>query len=172
VLEAAARAQALTGRTLLIHPGRHPDAPLAALRAAEAGGADLGRVVMSHLDRTIDDVDRIAELAHTGAFVAFDLFGHETSYYVYSRFLLPNDAVRLRMVKELFERGYSTQVVIAQDICNKTHLSMYGGEGYGHILRRVVPIMEQLGMLADVQRQLLVTNPARALTGLEAGDLE
>lgn len=171
VLEAAARAQAVTGRTLIIHPGRDRAAPLAALRAVEAAGADPGRVVMSHLDRTLESIDDIAELARAGAFVAFDLFGHETSYYSHSPFLLPNDAGRLRMVGELLGRGHAHQVLMAQDICNKTHLSRYGGEGYAHILRRVVPIMEQLGMGADVQHLLLVTNPALALTGLAPRDL-
>jgi phosphotriesterase-related protein len=126
---------------------------------------------MSHLDRTLESIDDIAELARAGAFVAFDLFGHETSYYSHSPFLLPNDAGRLRMVGELLGRGHAHQVLMAQDICNKTHLSRYGGEGYAHILRRVVPIMEQLGMGADVQHLLLVTNPALALTGLAPRDL-
>jgi predicted metal-dependent phosphotriesterase family hydrolase len=44
----------------------------------------------------------------------------------------------------------------------------YGGEGYAHILRDVVPVMERFGIDTAMCRQILVDNPARALSGAKA----
>jgi len=165
VLVAASRAQSASSRGLVIHPGRHPDAPFEALAIVEACGVDLARVVMSHVDRTLDDPRVIERLARTGAFVAFDLFGHEGSYYPYSDLCMPNDGGRLRLVRALVDAGLADRVLISHDIYSKVHTSRYGGEGYGHILQRVVPRMESYGLGGDTWRQLLVSNPASALAG-------
>jgi len=169
VLAAAARAQSATSKGLVIHPGRHPDAPFEALEIVESGGADLGRVVMSHIDRTIEDPKTIEQLARAGTYVAFDLFGKECSYYPYSDFCMPNDGGRLRLVRALVEAGYADRLLISHDIYSKSHTARYGGEGYGHILERVVPRMESFGLGDDLWRRLLVTNPASVLAGTVAG---
>lgn len=167
-LAAAGMAQAATGKALVIHPGRNPDGPRLALDEAERAGADPSRVVLSHIDRTLEDAEPIAELARRGAYVSFDLFGNESSFYPYSDFHMPNDGGRLRLIRALADLGVIAQVVVSQDIYRKTHLVRYGGEGYGHILRDVVPVMERFGLDDPMQRKLLVENPARALTGQPA----
>ena len=48
-LSAAAIAQRETGAAILIHPGRHPDAPLEILEVLANGGAEMSRVIMGHL---------------------------------------------------------------------------------------------------------------------------
>jgi len=49
-------------------------------------------------------------------------------------------------------------------VCFKIRLSRYGGHGYAHILRRIVPRLRARG-LGDLEiRMLMATNPARALT--------
>jgi phosphotriesterase-related protein len=162
-LVAAAHAQARTGKALIIHPGRHPDAPREALEVAMGAGADPARVMMSHLDRTLDDPAAVADLAKRGAFVSFDLFGHESSFYPYSAFAMPNDAMRLKLVRAVADLGYADHVVVSQDIYSKAHWVRYGGEGYAHILRDVVPVMDRFGIDAALRRRLLVENPARAI---------
>jgi phosphotriesterase-related protein len=47
---------------------------------AMAGG-DLTRTIISHIDRTIFDDERLFRLADTGVVIELDLFGMETSYY-------------------------------------------------------------------------------------------
>jgi phosphotriesterase-related protein len=164
-LVAAARAQAATGKTLIIHPGRNADGPAWALEAAERAGADPSRVVLSHLDRTIDDADALAALARRGAFLSIDLFGSESSFYPYSDFAMPNDAGRLRLIRAVGDLGWLDRVLISHDIYAKAHLLRYGGEGYAHILRDVVPVMARFGIDESASRKILVENPARALTG-------
>jgi phosphotriesterase-related protein len=165
VLAAAARAQAATGKLLVVHPGRDPAAPGWALDQAERAGADPARVVLSHLDRTLEDPLQVAHLAGRGAFVSFDLFGAESSYYPYSGFAMPNDAGRLRLIRAVAELGHISQVVVSHDIYSKTRWLRYGGEGYAHILRDVVPVMERFGIDTAMCRQILLDNPARALSG-------
>jgi phosphotriesterase-related protein len=165
VLTAAARAQARTGRLLVVHPGRDPAAPLWALDRAEHAGADPARVVLAHLDRTLEDPAAVAELARRGAYVSFDLFGSESSFYPYSDFAMPNDAGRLRLIRAVADVGLTAKVLVSHDIYAKTHLMRYGGEGYAHILRDVAPVMGRFGIDAAMRRQILVDNPAAALSG-------
>jgi phosphotriesterase-related protein len=165
VLTAAAKAQARTGRLLIVHPGRDPAAPGWALDRAQDAGADPARVVLAHLDRTLDDPAAVAELARRGAYVSFDLFGSESSFYPYSDFAMPNDAGRLRLIRSVADLGQLTKVLVSHDIYAKTHLMRYGGEGYAHILRDVAPVMDRFGIDAAMRRRLLVDNPAAALSG-------
>jgi phosphotriesterase-related protein len=164
-LVAASRAQARTGKALVIHPGRHPVAPREALEVATAAGADPGRIVMSHLDRTLDEPAAVADLAAAGVFVSFDLFGHESSFYPYSDFAMPNDAMRLKLIASVADLGFEHRIVLSQDIYSKAHWVRYGGEGYAHILRDVVPVMDRYGIDEELRHLLLVENPARAIAG-------
>ena len=66
VLVAASRAQRASSRGLVIHPGRHPDALFEAVEIVEGCGVDPARVVMSHVDRTVDDPATIERLAVRG----------------------------------------------------------------------------------------------------------
>ena len=70
-----------TGAPLIIHPGRNPKAPFEILDVLEQAGADISRTAMSHLDRTISDVDELLRLAERGCYLEFDLFGIEVSNY-------------------------------------------------------------------------------------------
>ena len=45
----------------------------------------------------------------------------------------------------------------------KHRLRCYGGHGYDHILRNVVPVMRVKGMSDEQIRTLLVENPQRLL---------
>ncbi len=65
----------------MIHPGAHESSPFEILDILEAEGCDLSRVVMGHVDRTIDEGGKVLELARRGCYVELDLFGIECSYY-------------------------------------------------------------------------------------------
>ncbi len=51
VLRASAHAQSQLGCPVIIHPGRHPAAPAEVVRILQEAGGDIGKTVMSHLDR-------------------------------------------------------------------------------------------------------------------------
>ena len=162
-LSAAAIAQTETGAAILIHPGRHPDAPLEILEVLANGGADLSRVIMGHLDRTVFEFDALQNIAASGCYLEWDLFGNEGSYYPLAEIDMPSDAQRLGFIKRAVEAGYSDRIVIGQDICTKHRLVKYGGHGYGHILENIVPKMRRKGFSEDEIRAVTVENPATIL---------
>ena len=162
-LSAAAIAQRETGAAITIHPGRHPDAPLEILELLANGGADLSRVIMGHLDRTVFDFQALQSIAASGCFLEWDLFGNEGSYYPLAEIDMPSDAQRLDFIKRIADAGYSDRIVIGQDIFTKHLLLKYGGHGYGHILENIVPKMRRKGFSEDAIRAITVDNPARIL---------
>jgi phosphotriesterase-related protein len=164
VLRAGASAQRQTGAAVLVHPGRNEGAPLEILRLLADAGADLNRVVMGHLDRTLSDVNSVLELARSGCYLEYDLFGWESSNHGLTDFDMPNDAQRIAFVKRLIDEGHARQVVIAQDVCTKHRLARYGGHGYHHILENIVPRMRKKGVSEQDVDSIIVANPARVLT--------
>jgi phosphotriesterase-related protein len=164
VLEAAVAAQRRTGASLVIHPGRHPRAALDAVERVRSLKGDLSRTVISHVERTLFDLEEIKQVAASGAVLSFDLFGHESSYYAHGPIEMPNDAGRQDLIRAVLDAGFGPQVVISQDICSKVHTKKWGGEGYTHILDRVIPQMVQRGFgeaeIAAITRE----NPARLLS--------
>jgi phosphotriesterase-related protein len=164
VLRAAAAAQRATGAAVLIHPPRHPHGPREAVRILCDAGGDPERAIVCHIDRTLFDFAPMRELATTGCTLEFDLFGQESSFYPLTPIDMPNDATRIDYLCALIEAGFAERLLVAQDICTKTHLTRYGGESYSHILENVVPMMERKGLGKQEIRKLCVENPARLLT--------
>jgi phosphotriesterase-related protein len=164
VMTGAVLAQRRTGAAINVHPGRHPDQPQEVADFLRVEGARLDRVIISHIDRTIFDADRLHRLADTGCVLEWDLFGQESSYYPLADIDMPNDAARLRAIRGLVERGHLAQVVISHDICYRTRLCRWGGHGYGHIFANVVPMMRRRGFSDAEVRAILVDNPRRLLT--------
>ena len=162
-LAAAAVAQGETGAAISVHPGRHPDAPLEILELLANGGADISRVIMGHLDRTVFDFDAVLSIAASGCYLEWDLFGNEGSYYPLAEIDMPSDAQRLDFIKRAVDAGYSDRVVIGQDIATRHRLVKYGGHGYGHILENIVPKMRRKGCSQDAIRAITIDNPARIL---------
>ena len=165
VMEGALIAQRETGASLNVHPGRDEDQPQEVAAFIQARGGDTSRTIISHIDRTIADEDKLFRLADTGVVIEFDLFGQEQSLYGLNlQFDLPNDAIRLRMIRRLIERGHLDQIAISHDICYRSRLQEFGGHGYGHIFRNVLPLMRRRRFSeAEIQR-IMVETPARLLT--------
>jgi phosphotriesterase-related protein len=164
VMQAALNAAAETGAAINVHPGRDPDQPQEVADFIKAAGHPTDRIVISHIDRTIFDVPRLLKLAESGVTIEFDLFGQESSYYGLSDIDMPNDATRLKLIRALIDGGHLDRVVISHDICYRTRLASFGGHGYGHIFRNVVPMMKKRGYSEGEIDAILVQNPRRLLT--------
>lgn len=178
VLRGGALASVETGAAVMVHPGRHPEAPAEIISVLTEAGMAADKIIIAHMDRTIQDVEGVLELAEAGCYLEYDLFGMETSMYptVAERTeagIVPgrppglafvSDAVRLETVEMLVERGYAERVLISMDICTKHRLHKYGGHGYDHILENIVPWMRRRGFSEEVLRTLLVDNPRRVFT--------
>ncbi|MFD1711936.1 aryldialkylphosphatase [Ottowia sp. GY511] len=166
VMRGALIAQAETGAALNVHPGRHPDQPQEVVDFVAKHGYPLERVIISHIDRTIFDHERLLRLADTGCVLEFDLFGQEYAYYSLGDIDGLNDAQRLKYIRMLIKHGHLSQILISHDICHQTRLVNYGGHGYGHIYENVIPIMRRHGFTEQEISTILVENPKRLLTFL------
>jgi phosphotriesterase-related protein len=165
VLRASAGAQRMTGAALLIHPGRNEAAPLEILAVLEDAGADLGRTVMSHLDRTVFRRQTLLEIAESGCYLEWDLFGREESLYPFNpQISMPSDAKRIDDIAWTASRGHSRKILVSQDICSKFRLQRYGGHGYYYLLSQVVPRMRARGLSSKLLDDILVNNPRDVLT--------
>ena len=78
VMRGAVVAQQQTGAAINVHPGRDPDQPQEVADFVSAQGADRSRVVISHIDRTIFDDERLFRLADSGCVIELDLFGQDS----------------------------------------------------------------------------------------------
>lgn len=164
-LRAAARAQQLTGAALNVHPGQGEEAAMEIVKILGDAGADLTRTVVDHIDRAVRDPQNRIKLAKTGCYLEYDLFGREGYYPVHHRIIdLPNDAQRINEITELINKGYLSQMLISQDIWNKTQCCAYGGWGYAHVLRDTIPVMRVKGMTEEQIHTIMVENPRRLLT--------
>lgn len=171
-LRAAAKAQKRTGAGINVHCGHSPDSPFEIVDELERAGADISRVAISHIDRTMFEHNRRIELARTGCFLEYDLFsmeGWHTVRMVLSeenpvKMDLPNDAQRVNEVRSLIDAGFCRQILMSHDHCMKHRLWHYGGPGFAHILENVVPLMLQKGIDAEAIHTILVENPRRLLT--------
>lgn len=71
----------IPGAPINVHLGRDQQSAFEVLDVLQGAGADLGRTVLSHVDRTIFDDHVLLELAKRGCYLEFDLFGIECSHY-------------------------------------------------------------------------------------------
>ncbi|XP_021444803.2 phosphotriesterase-related protein isoform X2 [Oncorhynchus mykiss] len=165
VLQATAHAQTELGCPVIIHPGRNPGAPAEIVRLLQEAGGDISKTVMSHLDRTIFDNGELLEFAKMGSYLEYDLFGTEMLNYVYNLEVdMPSDSQRVKALAFLVQEGYEDNIVIAHDIHTKNRLTKYGGHGYSHILKNIVPKMLRRGINQTQVDKILIDNPKRWLT--------
>ena len=162
-LVAAAQAQQATGAAINVHPPRTLDGTLQAIATLRDSGADIERLIVSHVDRTLFNVDDMERVADTGAVLEFDFFGIESSYYPFADVDLPNDGQRVRHMVDLVRRGHGCRIVVAHDICTRTRLRRFGGHGYGHLLENAVPLMRRRGLSDEDVARMFVATPRRLL---------
>jgi len=164
-LRATATAQKMTGAAINIHPGRLPESYTQIIKVLDGAGADLSRVVLSHLDRHTYPMELLVEIAEAGCYVEFDMFGKE-GYYPrrYGLLEVPNDTERVNRIIWLIKKGFLNKILISQDTCMKMSLSHYGGPGYDHILSNVIPLMRDKGLSQETINTITVENPKRLLT--------
>jgi phosphotriesterase-related protein len=167
VLRAAARAQSQTGLALTIHLDPSAGKGHEILDIVEGEGADTTKVVLDHLDATIDEsLAYHRSLAERGAIIEYDAVGSESYWPGLAggrSFWLPSDRVRARAVAGLFDAGFGEQVVLSHDVCKKMDLLAYGGFGYAHILRSFVANLRDFGLGEREIVQVTVENPRRVL---------
>jgi phosphotriesterase-related protein len=140
-------------------------------------GMDLGRFIHCHSEKWVGDrdlqklvleperwglrLDYHRELLDQGVTLSFDTFGLTGMKDLGPVF--PQDWKRLAAVVALIKEGYSSQIVLGTDTATKTQVRRYGGHGYAHLTKFVIPILRELGVSDYDIRQMTVENPRNLL---------
>jgi phosphotriesterase-related protein len=164
-LRAAAVAQRRTGAPLNIHPSKSDELLLENVGILKDAGADMSRVVISHVDGDRHAPGVMKKLAEDGYYLEFDTFGYE--HWMVTKYwhkFLPSDTQRVDEIMELIAAGHLKQILMSHDIYFKHTLTAYAGAGYSHILRNVVPLMRAKGVTDEMIHTIMVENPKRMLT--------
>lgn len=165
VLRACAMAQRKTGAPINIHPSIDDETLLEEIAILKNAGADLKRVAISHTDGFGFSLETRLKVLDEGCYVEYDGFGQAIYHFFYMGKIANamSDIQKITDIMELIERGYLSQILIAQDFCFKCCLATYGGYGYAHLINNLVPFMKAKGMTEEQMQALLVDNPRRFL---------
>ena len=160
-LRGAVRAQKETGAPLTIHHplNRHETGIISIL---DEEGADFDHVIMGHM--VLEDLEYVVDIAESGVYLGLDSFGFEGYLEHPEPFEIPSDSQKIKLVCALIDAGYLKKLLLSHDICRKHMTQRYGGCGYSHILRSVVPMMKRAGITGEEIKVMLVENPKRVLT--------
>jgi phosphotriesterase-related protein len=166
VLRAAAIAQRETGFAVTIHQPIFQLWANRILDVLEEEGADLDRVVMSHCDPTLYNVDYHVSILKRGARVQFDQFSLEfpVTYGPYVKRWLPKDIERIRAIKHLMDLGYEDKLTVSMDLCFKSLYRTMGGYGYSYIIEDLYEYFLAEGISEEQFDKLLCKNPATILS--------
>jgi len=160
VLEACAIAAWSTGLAVSVH--LHPWGRTGMTVVDRLGAIAPERVILGHCSTAWDDLPYLRRLLDTGVTLGFDLFGFDHSLLGVGRWP-PADRDVAGTVAQLVADGFADRIVLSQDIGVRTRLTAYGGWGYGHLIRHVVPLLRAAGCSVDDLERMLVRNPARLL---------
>ncbi|KAM4908252.1 N-acetyltaurine hydrolase isoform 2-T2 [Sylvia borin] len=69
----------------------------------------------------------------------------------------------LDRIRMLIDEGYEDRILMAHDVHTKNRLMKYGGHGYSHIFKNIVPKMLIRGISQDKIDKILLANPKRWL---------
>ena len=163
-LRAAGQASTQTGLAVSVHLDPvEPRAGLPAIDALESEGVAPEKIILDHVDQ-VHELDYHLAVAARGVYVEYDSLGreHYCDEWGYD-FNWGHDSWRVEFTRELCERSHEGQLLFSQDVCMKTDLRAYGGPGYGHVLRTIVPMLRAIGVEQRTIDRILIENPARAL---------
>ena len=134
VLRAAGAAAAATGAAVTVRLDPSERRGLGA-RRARAVGCPPEQVIFGNVDEFLD-VAYLSRLAARGRDLEF-CFGNEAYYR--NGYKDPTDAERLAGLVAVLDAGLVDRCVLGCSVWTKTQLRAFGGMGYDHLLRRIVP---------------------------------
>lgn len=165
-LYAAAMASTETNLPIYLHTYSWSRAGLEAVKLLLREKVKSENIVVCHLDVTFDD-SYIRDVLNQGVYLEFDNFSKEFYFEpqdgAFSGGPFETDVARVRKLKELVAEGYTEQLLLANDLCLKGSLHRYGGWGYDHVFRNIVPMMRMEGIDETAIQKMIAVNPKRFL---------
>jgi phosphotriesterase-related protein len=167
LLRACAAAQNQTGAPLSIHPpGLDWRLIEEILHILRGNGGRLDRTVICHIDIMGLNLDIARRIADAGCYIEFDTFGHLFPPFLLGKSVMsfPGESQRISTVIQLIKEGYLERILLSHDTFLKVLMTAYGGFGYAHILRNIVPVMLRLGVTEKQVNAMIKDNPGRLLS--------
>jgi phosphotriesterase-related protein len=161
VLRAEAAAHLRTGAPIMVHTHPGTQTGLEVMRVLGEEGVAFERVILAHSGDSTD-AEHLGSLAEAGFLLGMDRFGIDATLDFESR---------VAIVVELCRRGFSGQMVLAQDAaCYIDWIDpMFKGAlpnwNYLHVLGDVVPALLERGVTESQVDEMLVGNPRRYFGG-------
>ena len=153
----------------MIHPAFDDDITLDIVDILQDAGANLSHTVICHVNVYAFTPETLRKIANAGCYLGFESFGNLGYPHLLQGRLLEHrcDLDYLDTITTLIEDGYLEKILIAHDICFKDFLTVYGGNGYAHILRNTLPVMRIRGFSEEQIQALMVKNPERYMQFLQ-----
>jgi phosphotriesterase-related protein len=156
-LQAAAKAHVRTGLPIITHTSDGcARCALEQVDVFESAGANLGRVVIGHLNDINQDLTSTAvAIAKRGTNLGFDHSGK------------PDDDrldEYVRTVLTILNAGYEERIFLSSDFASSRFLRKNGGPGIDMTVMTFVPRLRRAGVTDSIIRKILVENPRRLLT--------
>jgi phosphotriesterase-related protein len=156
VLAAVAATWHRTGAAVMVHL-EHGSAGFELLAELGRLGVPASAVALAHVDRN-PDPGLHAELAAAGAYLGYDGFARSQRW---------PDSVLLECLERSAEWGAAGRILIGGDVARRTRYRAYGGmPGLAYLGERVLPRWERAAV-PELVESVLVTNPARWLSGTD-----
>ncbi len=112
-------------------------------------------IIICHLDRNLDDISYLLEVAKTGVYMEFDTIG---------RFKYHSDEAEAELITEMVARGYEDKILIGLD-STRERMKSYGGSiGLDYIKVSFIPLLKRYGLSEKTINKFTVINPARAFS--------
>lgn len=122
-------------------------------------GLDPRRILFCNIDKVLDAA-YVRDIVDTGAVVEF-AFGSENYFADGARDA--TDGERLAFLLDLCEDRPDARITMSASVWTKGQLARHGGMGYGHVVRRIVPVLERAGVPSARIDRMLITEPATLL---------
>jgi phosphotriesterase-related protein len=160
VLAASAITQKKTGVAINVHfeIGLEEKGYNHVISTLEAEGADINRVIISHLVPRPDNFKLHKTLADRGCYLEFDLFGQE-GLPLMSELVNTNPEVQIATIKGYIDNGLLDKILISQNVNHILHMTVNGGFGYIYILKYVIPKFKSYGITDEEIKAMMVDNP-------------
>jgi hypothetical protein len=79
-----------------------------------------------------------------------------------------SDLDRVRAICQLVNARGPDRILMSNDICLKSMWLRYGGQGYGHVIANIIPMMIEQGLSRRTAMSFVVDNPRRLMAAATA----
>ncbi len=166
-LRATPRVAFARGVPLSIHLPAWHRIGLAVLDEIGCVAPQLRGVLLGHLNPMADDIDYLGDLADRGAWLGLDMLGNGLDYGQGRK--SPDEERNLANLAEMVSAGLGGRLLLSSDVGQKNMLARNGGQGYAHVLSRILPELRNRDVSPDFTDTVAVSNPSAWF--LEAADV-